>query len=120
MFLPAPDESIWLGALRLSLGMPGARSLKDKRKIVAQVRDRLRARFKVGVAEVGHLEAHHCAILAVTAVSNDPKLLRSRLDSMAHAVADWRGSGLISWEVEINRAFGGDEWTRQGYDSSDA
>jgi uncharacterized protein YlxP (DUF503 family) len=42
MFLPAPDESIWVGVLRLSLLIPGARSLKDKRRVVAQLRDRPR------------------------------------------------------------------------------
>ena len=44
-----------MGVLRLTLRVPGSRSLKEKRKAVAQVRDRLRAKktFSVSAIEAG-------------------------------------------------------------------
>jgi uncharacterized protein len=84
LFLPAPDESIWVGVLRLSLVIPTARSLKDKRRVVSRIRERLRAKKNLSVAEVGHLESHTRAILAVCLVSNDPRNVRSQLDALAH------------------------------------
>lgn len=86
MWLPAPDESTWLGLLRLSLRAPGARSLKDKRKGLAGLKDRIRARFGLGVAEVGHLDDRSRAVVAVVAVSNDARLLRSTLDKVRHDI----------------------------------
>ncbi len=81
-FLPAPDEAIVVGVMRLVLEVPGSRSLKDRRHGVRSVKDRLAARFGAAVAEVGHLENHERCVLAVTVVGNDAGLVRSRLDQM--------------------------------------
>ncbi len=81
-FLPAPDEAIHVGVMRLSLEVPGSRSLKDRRHGVRSVKDRLAARFGAAVAEVGHLENHQRCVLAVTIVGNDAVVVRSRLDQM--------------------------------------
>lgn len=89
MYLPARDESIWVGVLRLALVVPGSRGLKDKRRAVSHVRDRLRSRDHLSVAEVGLLEDHQRAVLAVAMVSNDQRLLRSTLDGLAHEIEGW-------------------------------
>jgi len=92
-----------VGVLRLSLLIPGARSLKDKRRVVSQFRDRLRSKKNLSVAEIGHLEDHGSAILAVASVSNDQRLLRSVLDQVAHDVGTWRGATVIDTWVEVQR-----------------
>ena len=102
-FLPAPDESIWIGVLRLVLVVPGARSLKDKRRDVARVRDRLRARHNLSVAEVGHLDSPDRAVLAATLVSNDAVGLRSVLDRLAHEVESWMPAQIAQRSVMIFR-----------------
>lgn len=94
MYLPAPDEQIFVGVLRLVLRIPGSRSLKDRRRAVAALRDRLVARYGLAVAEVGHLENHEAAVLAVSTVANDPKVVRSRLDQ-ARGDADQRADALL-------------------------
>ena len=43
-----------VGVLRLTLVIPGARSLKEKRHALRKVVDRVRARYNVGIAEVGN------------------------------------------------------------------
>ncbi len=108
MLFAAPDESCWVGVLRLSLRIPGARSLKDKRRVVAQYRDRLRAKKNLSVAEVGHHEEHGNAILAVASVSNDQRLLRSILDQVAHDVGTWRGATVVDTWVEVQRPWDAD------------
>jgi len=82
MYLPAPDEHLLVGVLRLSLHIPGSRSLKDRRRVLNALRDRVAARHHAHLAEVGHLENHQAAILAVALVANDARVLRSRLDSV--------------------------------------
>lgn len=113
MYLPAPDESIWVGVARLVLMVPGSRGLKDKRRVVHQVRDRLRARRNVSVAEVGHLERHTHAVLAIAMTSNEARGLRGALDGIVHEVGEWRVAHIESASVDIFRpyddgAFGGD------------
>ena len=107
MFLPAPDESLWVGVLRLGLFVPASRSLKDKRRVVASVRDRLRARHHVAVAEVAHLEDHTRAIVAVSLVGNDPRGLRSTLDALAWDLQSWCEARVESVEVAVLRPFAG-------------
>jgi len=99
----APDESTWVGVLRLQLHVPGSRSLKDKRKAVVQVRDRLRARHNLSVAEVGHLEDHKRAVLTCVMVANDSRFLRSALDSIAHQVGTWRAANIEDVAVQLMR-----------------
>ena len=62
-YRPAPDEHIVVGVLRVVLHVPGSRSLKDRRRVVLSLKDRLVTRHKASVAEVGHLEAHDRAVL---------------------------------------------------------
>ena len=109
MYLPAPDESIWVGVIRLVLGVPGSRSLKDKRRVVHQVRDRLRARRNVSVAEVGHLDHASHAVLAISMVSNEARHLRGALDGIVHEIGEWN-VGLIE-DVQV------DLW-RPGHDGA--
>lgn len=80
MYLPAPDETLLVGVLRLVLRIPGSRSLKERRRVVQCLRDRVQARHHAAFADVGHLEAHDAAVVAVTIVGNDARVLRSRLD----------------------------------------
>ena len=103
MLFTAPDESCWVGVLRLALRVPGSRSLKEKRKPVAQIRDRLRSRHNLSVAEIGHLEDHSRSILAIALVANDQRLIRSMLDQIIHDVGSWRNALVEDSSITIQR-----------------
>ena len=51
--------------------------------MVSRIRERLRAKKTFTVAEVGHLESHTRAILAIGLVANDARTVRSQLDALA-------------------------------------
>jgi len=105
MYLPARDESIWVGLLRLALVVPGSRGLNDKRRAVSHVRDRLRSREHLSVAEVGLLDDRQRAILAVGMVSNDARTIRSALDGLAHEIEGWGRVLVEGRDVVIQRPF---------------
>lgn len=108
MFFPAPDESLWVGVLRLGLVVPGSRSLKDKRRAIAQLRDRLRARHNLSVAEVGHLDSPMRAVVGVAMVANDARFLRSALDALRSDIQGWSMALIDEFEVSIHRPFDGE------------
>jgi uncharacterized protein len=62
---------MFVGVLRLSLSIVGARSLKDKRSVVRSFKERVQGRLKVSIAEVGGLDDPRRATLGVAVVSND-------------------------------------------------
>jgi uncharacterized protein YlxP (DUF503 family) len=105
MHFEAPDESIWVGVLRLVLVVPGSRSLKDKRRAISQVRDRIRARYELSVAEVGHLDDNMRSVMAVVMVSSDQRVIRSALDGLVHDVERWGSVIVEERSIDIARPY---------------
>jgi uncharacterized protein YlxP (DUF503 family) len=76
---------MFVGFLRLTFHIPSARSLKDKRRVVQKLRDRVRSRFDVSIAEVGAQDLHQRAVFGVSVVSGDASVCDSVLEQVAHA-----------------------------------
>jgi uncharacterized protein YlxP (DUF503 family) len=74
-----------VGVLRLTFHIPHARSLKDKRRVVQKLRDRVRSRFDVSIAEVGAQNLHQRAVFGVSVVSGDSAVCDSVLEQVARA-----------------------------------
>jgi uncharacterized protein YlxP (DUF503 family) len=62
---------MFVGVGRLVIQIPGARTIKDRRRVVKSFKDRVRAKLPVSVAEVGDLEALQVATLGIAVVSNE-------------------------------------------------
>jgi uncharacterized protein YlxP (DUF503 family) len=75
-----------VGVLRIELFVPASGSLKTKRFAVKSIKDKIRARFNVSVAEVENLDKWQRATLAVAAVSNEQKHIESILDNVMKVV----------------------------------
>jgi len=103
MWSAAPDESIWLGLLRLTLRVPDARGLKDKRKAVSRLKERVRARHGLAVAEVGHLEDRSRAVVAIVTVGNDARAVRSVLDRLRHELEHTTPALIETATIDIQR-----------------
>ncbi len=89
-----------VGVLRARLILREARSLKDKRQVVQGVKDRLRARFNVAVAETDFHEIRQRAELSVASVSNERRSLQRTLESALRHVQAAPGAELASHEIE--------------------
>lgn len=86
-----------VGTLRITAHLPGVHSLKEKRRIVKGLKDRLHARFNVAVAEVDHQDVWQTAEIGVAAVGNESRHVGSVLDEVLNAV---RASGVSVSQVE--------------------
>jgi uncharacterized protein len=60
-----------VGVCRIELSLLGNDSLKGKRSVVRRVVDRVRAKFKVSIAEVEAMDVHQVAGLGFAVVSNE-------------------------------------------------
>jgi len=92
---------MFVGVLRLSFHLPGARSLKDKRQVVRSFRDRVRARLDVSIAEVEHMDLHQRATFGVSVVSNDATVCDELLASVASMASNVRDAVLLDRSTEI-------------------
>lgn len=70
------------------LSIPGCSSLKEKRAVVRSLKDRLRHKFNVSVAETGHHDVHARARITVALVATDRRFAQSVLDKTDCFVQD--------------------------------
>ncbi|NLB56179.1 MAG: DUF503 domain-containing protein [Lentisphaerae bacterium] len=71
-----------IGLLEAKINIPGARSLKDKRRVVRSLKDRINNRMNVSVAEVGSQEIWRSAELAFVTVAAEQKIVQQRLSEL--------------------------------------
>lgn len=76
-----------VGVQSFSLSIPGATSRKARRSVVKSLKDRLRARFNVAVAETGLQEVVNRCELTVATVGDGRSQVDSTLDRIDSFVA---------------------------------
>jgi len=90
-----------IGILQVELRIEGADSLKDKRKVVASLKDRLHRGHQVSVAEVDTQDIHRTATLGMAVVSTAVPHCQSILDGILNKLRTGRGYVLVDHRVEI-------------------
>jgi uncharacterized protein YlxP (DUF503 family) len=90
-----------IGVLTLEIALPYAHSLKEKRAVLQKMRDRLRARFNVALAELDHQDLWQHATLGVVSISNSQALLESTLRQVLEESEKILGQDVASHELEF-------------------
>jgi uncharacterized protein YlxP (DUF503 family) len=67
---------------RVTLFVSGSHSLKEKRSVVRRVKDLVRQKFNVSVAEVGELGVWQRAVIGLSLVGNERRFVESSLDEV--------------------------------------
>lgn len=70
---------MYIGSLTIHLRIPQSRSLKDKRRIIKGIKERLRQKFNISIAEVDDNDLWQRAVVGVVAVGNERRFLESVL-----------------------------------------
>ncbi|HYO83579.1 MAG TPA: DUF503 domain-containing protein [Bryobacteraceae bacterium] len=89
-----------VGVLTLELHIEGAHSLKEKRHVVKGLKDRLRARHNVAVAEIGYQDLWQRALVSAVTVSSDRTRAQAVLQAAEDDAAFILGAALVSTTVE--------------------
>lgn len=76
-----------IGFQTFELGIPGAASLKAKRSVIRSLKDRLRGRFNVALAETGLHDVHDRAEIGVVTLGASRALVDTTLDRVDAFVA---------------------------------
>lgn len=86
--------------LTWEFSLPGCRSLKQKRMTVRSLRDRMRHRFNLSVAETDHQDVYDRAQLTAAVVASDGRLAESLTDRVDDFVADDGRMVILSFRRE--------------------
>jgi uncharacterized protein YlxP (DUF503 family) len=90
-----------IGILQIELLIGHAQSLKDKRRVVSSLKDRLHRQFNVSVAEVREQDEHRRAVLGIVTVSNEVPQTQSVLTTIVEHLRNGRDFVLHSQQQEI-------------------
>ena len=89
-----------VGVLTLELRLENSHSLKDKRHVVQGLKDRLRGKFNVAVAEIDFQDLWQRAALAAVTVSSDRQQAERVLRSVEEEAVALLGGELAGATVE--------------------
>ena len=90
-----------IALLTLDIHIPHAQSLKDKRMVIRRLKDRLRSKFNVSVAEVDHQDLWQRTQVSVVTVGADEGFLEKVLREAANDAERVLPECVIQSNVEI-------------------
>jgi len=95
-----------VGVSVFELHVPGSRGLKEKRKVVKSLIDRIHKRFRVSVAETGHHDLHQRAEISVAVIGQDYADGERLLDALRELVESEPQAMLTSWDAQVLEGVG--------------
>lgn len=90
-----------VGVLQIEISIPEANSLKDKRRAVLSLKDRIANGHNVSVAEVDALDEHRRSILGVAMVSNDKRYVEGGLSKIVDLVRMTPSVSLTDYQIDF-------------------
>ena len=90
-----------IGVLQLELSIGDAMSLKDKRRVVKSLKDRIAHGHNVSIAEIGALDEHRRSIIGVAMVANDRAYVEGALSKLVDFVRSVGNVDMVDYQIEL-------------------
>jgi uncharacterized protein YlxP (DUF503 family) len=90
-----------IGLCTVELYIPDAHSLKAKRQVLLSLKDRLRDKFNVSVAEVDEQDLWQKAVLGIACVANEGKHVNQVLDQAVNLIRSVPLVELVQFRIEL-------------------
>ncbi len=90
-----------VGILKVDLHIPGKNSLKGKRAVLRSLKDRMKGRFNVSVAEVGEGDLWQRATLGIAVVSNDRSHANRVLSKVVDLIESSGPVEVVDYQIEL-------------------
>lgn len=82
------------------LHIPAARSLKDKRRVVKALMDKIHHRFRVSIAETDFHDVHQRTEIAIAAVHSTEAKAKRLMDDIHLLIEQSAEAQLLCWDPE--------------------
>lgn len=90
-----------IGTCRIELSLPESSSLKDKRRVIVSLLERMRHKFNVSAAEVDGQDLWQRAVIGVAMVSNETRHCSEVLSRVVRWIESSGEALLVDYQVEI-------------------
>jgi uncharacterized protein YlxP (DUF503 family) len=92
---------VTIGVLQIEISITDAMSLKDKRRVVKSIKDRIAHAHNVSIAEVGALDEHRRSILGMAMVGNDGQYIEGALSKLVDFIRMVPQVSLLDYRIEM-------------------
>ena len=89
-----------MGVLRMQVSVFDAMTLKDKRRAIKSLKDRIHNKFNVSIAEVDYNDSIRTSLLGISMVGNERRFVDSALSSLVDFVRKIPQLSLIDYSIE--------------------
>jgi len=93
--------SIIVGLCTVELFLSDSRSLKDKRRVLLSLKDRLQQKFNLSVAEVEGLDLWQKAVLGLACVANEGRYLTQVMDQALNLIRSHPAVEIVQSRIEL-------------------
>lgn len=90
-----------VGLCTVELYLPASQSLKEKRQVLLSLKDRLRDKFNVSVAEVADHELWQKAVLGMACVANEQQHANQVLDQGLNLIRSAPTVDVVKFQIEF-------------------
>ena len=90
-----------VGLCTVALYIPDGHSLKAKRQVLLSLKDRLRDKFNVSIAEVGDQDLWQKAVLGMACVANEGAYVNKVLDQAINVIRAVPTIELVQFRIEM-------------------
>ncbi|HLX07057.1 MAG TPA: DUF503 domain-containing protein [Thermoanaerobaculia bacterium] len=93
-----------VGVVSCELHLPSSRSLKDKRRVVKSLIDRIFQRFRVSIAETDFHDLHQRAEISIAIVTQKEAEMEKLMEHIRDLVDSQAEAYLTRWEPQLLEA----------------
>ncbi len=95
------SNRLFVGRCDLDLHIDNCRSLKDKRRIVSSLKEKLKNRYNVAICEFGDLSLWQRAQLGIVTCGNEKQHVDSSLKAALDYIDKFHAVALLKYEISI-------------------
>jgi len=92
---------MFVGVCTLELYIFHAYSLKDKRQVIKSIIDRLKSRYNISIAEVGHNDVWNKSEIGISCVSNSKSQINEVFNKIVDFIDNDERVDITNIEMEI-------------------
>ena len=94
---------MYVSCCSIKFFLHGNRSLKEKRRIVRSLKDRLKNNFNISIAEIGDQNIWQSLHMGIVAVNSDPKYLEGQMGKVVDTIEKMHLAEIIDQQTQVTQ-----------------
>ncbi len=90
-----------VGCCSIKFFLHGNRSLKEKRRVIRAIKDRLKNKFNISIAEIGDQDVWQNLHLGIVAVGSDKKYLDGLMNQVVSAIDNMHLAEMTNCQFKV-------------------